>query len=138
AVTNGVVYLGVDQGLVAFDAKGCGQRSCQPVWTGVHGFDEFAFGTPAVWNGKVYIGIGDNLDVFDANGCGHTVCDVLFFIAAGGSQGEIASSPAVANGVVYVGENSMKVFAGNAGGCGHVQCPALWSAMTDDSQVNSS
>ena len=32
----------------------------------------------------------------------------------------------------------MKVFAGNANGCGHVQCVALWSGLTDDSIVNSS
>jgi outer membrane protein assembly factor BamB len=55
-----------------------------------------------------------------------------------GSQAEIASSPAVANGVVYVGENSGKVFAVSANGCGRPSCLALWSGLTDDQIVNSS
>jgi outer membrane protein assembly factor BamB len=44
----------------------------------------------------------------------------------------------VANGVVFVGENSNKVFAGNANGCGKPQCRALWYGLTNDSVVNSS
>jgi outer membrane protein assembly factor BamB len=138
AIADGFVYMGVDQGLAVFDAAGCGQTACQPIWTGAHGFDEFAFGTPAVWNGKVYLGIGTTLTVFDAAGCGQATCGPLFTIDASGSQAEIDSSPAVAGGVVYVGENSMKVFAGNASGCGRTSCPALWTGMTDDSIVNSS
>jgi outer membrane protein assembly factor BamB len=138
AVANGVVYMGVDQGLVAFSAAGCGQRTCRPLWTGKHGFDQFAFGTPAIWNGKVYLGIGTSLEVFAASGCGAPTCGPLFIIDASGTQAEIDSSPAVANGIVYVGENSMKVFAGNANGCGQPFCSALWTGQTDSSVVNSS
>src|SRR5207245_8666961 len=105
---------------------------------GADGFDAVAVGTPAVWNGKVYIGIGDNLDVFDANGCGQPACGALFSIFVDGSKGEIDSSPAVANGVVFVGENWNKVFAGNANGCGNPQCRALWYGLTNGSSVNSS
>jgi len=40
--------------------------------------------------------------------------------------------------VVFVGENSNKIFAGNAAGCGRPGCRALWYGLTDDSVVNSS
>ena len=42
----------------------------------------------------------------------------------------IESSPAVANGVVYIGSDDGAMYAFNAGGCGGgtAACPPLWSA----------
>jgi outer membrane protein assembly factor BamB len=48
------------------------------------------------------------------------------------------SSPAVANGVVYVGENQGRIYAFNAAGCGAPVCSQLWEYLTQGSIVNSS
>jgi outer membrane protein assembly factor BamB len=138
ALADGVAYVGVDGGVAAFAAAGCGASMCGPLWTGSHGSNEFAFGTPAVAGGFVYAGVGSVLEVFSAGGCGHARCDALWTGSATGTQAEIDSSPAVANGVVYVGENSMKVLAFDAGGCGSTTCYPLWQGATDDSVVSSS
>jgi outer membrane protein assembly factor BamB len=50
----------------------------------------------------------------------------------------VYSSPAVANGVVYVGENVAKVWAVATNGCGRVLCGARWTGFTNDSIVSSS
>ena len=42
----------------------------------------------------------------------------------------IYSSPAVANGVVYVGSGDHKLYAFKADGCGQPTCPPLWTAAT--------
>ncbi|HLX57316.1 MAG TPA: protein kinase, partial [Ktedonobacteraceae bacterium] len=42
----------------------------------------------------------------------------------------VFSSPAVANGVVYVGSNDHKLYAFTAAGCGHATCTPLWTATT--------
>ena len=58
--------------------------------------------------------------------CAH-VHTALDRAATGGS---IFSSPAVANGVVYVGSVDSKLYAFAAAGCGKQACPPLWSAAT--------
>jgi outer membrane protein assembly factor BamB len=141
AVANGVVYVGVQQGLEAFPAAGCGHTKCDPLWTGQHGSDQFAFGTPAVANGVVYEGIDSYLEAFDTAGCGQATCGPLWIGQADGTQAGILSSAAVANGVVYVGQNSMKVLAfaaGHSSPCGSFLCLPLWQGPTDDSIVSSS
>jgi outer membrane protein assembly factor BamB len=42
----------------------------------------------------------------------------------------ITSSPAVANGVVYVGSDDGRLYAFASGGCGAPTCPPLWSGAT--------
>jgi outer membrane protein assembly factor BamB len=44
--------------------------------------------------------------------------------------GAISSSPAVANGVVYVGSKDGKLYAFKADGCGQPTCSPLWTAST--------
>ncbi len=44
----------------------------------------------------------------------------------------IDSSPAVANGVVYVGSGDSKLYAFQANGCGQSTCSPLWTASTGD------
>jgi outer membrane protein assembly factor BamB len=111
AVVNGVVYIGSDDhNLWVFDANGTKNcsgtpRTCTRLWT-AHtggGIDS----SPAVVNGVVYVGSGDaNLYTFDANGTKNcsgtpTRCTPLW-TASPGNVG-MDASPAVANGVVYVG-----------------------------------
>ncbi|HEX8581120.1 MAG TPA: PQQ-binding-like beta-propeller repeat protein, partial [Acidimicrobiales bacterium] len=48
------------------------------------------------------------------------------------------SSPMVANGVVYIGENQGRVYAFRAAGCGRSLCGPLWEFITQDPIVNSS
>jgi outer membrane protein assembly factor BamB len=116
AVVNGVVYVGsTDGNLYAFDANGtkyCSgtPKTCTPLWTAAtHGAVR---SSPAVVNGVVYVGSDDAyLYAFDANGtkyCSATpkTCTPLWTAptgVVGGSPAGIDSSPAVANGVVYVG-----------------------------------
>jgi outer membrane protein assembly factor BamB len=109
AVVNGVVYVGSGDGsLYAFDATGAGcsgsPKTCNPLWTAPTGSPVFS--SPAVANGVVYVNSEDNsLYAFDATGanCSGTpkTCAPLWTGGTGGTV-PVDSSPAVANGVVYV------------------------------------
>ena len=77
AVARGVAYAGGADGyLSAFDATGCEEPICQPLWKGAAGgqLDGLA---PAVANGVVFKPRTDWLVAFDASGCGQPICDVL-------------------------------------------------------------
>jgi outer membrane protein assembly factor BamB len=113
AVANGIVYVGSsDRSLVAFDAAGeigCSRRPkiCTPLWTGPTGGG--IEGSTAVANGVVYAGAFDGkLYAFDAAGqagCSgnnrRRTCTPLWTSANFGFA--VQSSPAVANGQLYVG-----------------------------------
>ena len=146
AVSNGVVYVGsgglVEHKLFAFDAAGntnCSgsPKTCAPLWTA------FMSGpvdsSPAVTNGRVYIGSADgNFYAFDAAGhtnCSGTpkVCQPLWTATAGAPGFGVTSSPAVANGVVYVGSGDHHLYAFDAAGntnCSGTPktCTPLWTA----------
>jgi outer membrane protein assembly factor BamB len=94
-----------------------------------------------VANGVVYVGGYDkNLFAFDAagaTGCSSTpkTCDPLW-TGETGDLGGIAASPAVANGVVYIGtaanEDALLAFdaAGSTGCSGTPKiCSSLWNAV---------
>jgi eukaryotic-like serine/threonine-protein kinase len=118
AVANGIVYVGGGDGkLYAFDAAGTTNcsgtpKTCSPLWTSVTlGYSLFS--SPVVANGFAYIGSpGPNIDLtngelyaFDALGttnCSGTpkTCSPLWANGTGGYP--VFSSPAVANGIVYV------------------------------------
>ena len=53
-------------------------------------------------------------------------------IAWQGLMGDIAdnSSPAIANGVAYIGSFDGRLYAFNADGCGQDTCQPLWSGAT--------
>ena len=123
AVANGAVYVGSDDGkLYAFDAAGvtnCSAgppRTCSPLWTAATG--GAVRSSPAVSDGTVYVGSDDGkLYAFDAAG--------LFNCSAGAPRtclarwvtttgATVRSSPAVSNGVVYVGSDDAGLYALNA------------------------
>jgi outer membrane protein assembly factor BamB len=112
AFSNGVVYVGSQGGnLYAFDAAGntnCSgtPKTCAPLWTDQTGS---VSSSPAVANGIVYVGdFFSTVYGFDAAGktnCSGTpkVCGPLWTNGVNSSLG-IVSSPAVAGGIVYVGD----------------------------------
>jgi outer membrane protein assembly factor BamB len=151
AVANGVVYVGSTDGkLYAFGAggtTGCSggvTKTCNPLWTGATG--NFVYSSPAVANGVVYIGSYDRkLYAFDAagvTGCSGVplTCDPMWTGITGAAI--YRSSPAVANGVVYVASLDGKVNAFDAtgtNGCSGVpeSCTPLWSAATHNTVYSS-
>ena len=121
-VVNGVVYVGYGGGFFAFDAaSGAG-----PMWTGSTG--NTGLSSPAVAHGIVYINSDRGLFAFDAagvTGCSATIlkqCAPLW--TTGPGYGFDGSSPAVANGVVYVGNDNLLYAVDAASGA------LLWSANT--------
>jgi outer membrane protein assembly factor BamB len=130
AIANGVVYFGSQDGnLYAVNATGCGHLTCQPLWKAQVGTSVFG-SSPAVSNGVVYIasfneadGSSSNLYAFSAAGCGHSTCPPLWTAPAGDF---VVSSPAVANGVVYIGSGDDFLYAFSANGCGQSTCSFLW------------
>ena len=156
AVANGVVYMGADK-LYAFDAAGsinCAgtPKTCTPLWTAITG--QYA-SWPTIANAVVYVGSSDNsgstntLFAFDAGGntgCAGTpkLCTPLWTANVGvGSFGSGTSSPAVANGVLYLGASDGKLYAfdaaGSTGCTGTPKvCAPLWTANTGVYPVYSS
>ncbi len=136
---NGVVYVGSQfNGVYAFSASGCGHATCDPLWVGETG--GYVINSPAVAGGVVYAGgEDDKLYAFDAAGCREATCAPLW---TGPVSGPIyASSPAVANGRVYVASfqafpNSF-LYAFDAAGCGQSVCDPLWRG-TGGHYLNSS
>ncbi len=141
-MANGNVYItGGKGGLVVFPQDGCGAATCDPSWQGNTGPQAQA--TPAVVNDLVYVTSQQSytsndgrLNVFDANGCGASVCQPLWR-GIGGDDSFLVSSPAVADGVVYLGAYDGKLYAYDANGCGHKACQPLWTAQVGE-HVNSS
>jgi len=128
-VDNGVVYFVANSTynggtLYAFNAAGCGQVTCSPLWT-AHNASGWGY-SPAAAYGSVYIGGKDNtLSVFAEAGCGAATCSPTWTGAAGGA---VWSPPAIANGVVYVASYYPgAALAFNAAGCGAASCQPLWT-----------
>jgi outer membrane protein assembly factor BamB len=110
AVANEKVYVGSDDGkLSVFDANGSqrcnASKVCQPVFVGPTG--GAVRSSPAVESGVVYVGSDDHkLYAFDADGStacsgSPTVSCAPLWTAT--TSNTVRSSPAVANGVVFVG-----------------------------------
>jgi outer membrane protein assembly factor BamB len=145
AVAGGVTYVASNDGKVyAFDAAGgtnCSgsPKTCTPLWTAATTGQ--VFGAPAVVNGVVYVGSGtvrgpanaDALFAFDAAGstnCSGSpkTCAPLWTAP---TTSPVVSSPAVANGVVYVNAPTLYAFdaAGSTNCSGSPKtCPPLWAA----------
>jgi outer membrane protein assembly factor BamB len=137
AIADGLVYIASQKKLGAFPVGGCGGATCQPVWKADAGIDFFN-GSPAVYHDRLFIPLENDLAVYDASGCGQATCTPLYRDFASGAQASILSSPAVANGVVYVGRNTAEVLAFKAAGCGNPICPTIWRGTTNDQIVDSS
>ena len=145
AVDNKVVYIGSDDGnLYAFDGTGTtncsgSPKTCAPLWTAATGGLDISLSSPAVANGVVYLGSTDGkLYAFDATGttnCSGTpkTCAPVWTAP---TTAEIRhSSPAVANGVVYVGSQDHNLYAFAADGTTNCAgtpktCSPLWVAPT--------
>ncbi len=149
SVANGTVFVSSwDGGLYAFDAAGSTNCStsadvttCTPLWraTGLGSIG----GRPAVANGVVYVESPQGISAFDAAGstnCSGAVtaktCAPLWGTGADGA-GDPGSSPAVANGVVYVSSTGGGTYGYDAAGTascsttkGVTTCAPLWSAVT--------
>ena len=146
AVANGMVYVTSDDGtLSSFDADGVTSCSgvpttCTPLWTAHIGNDNFP--SPAIVDGVLYVaasGIPDGnaiLAAFDAagtTGCGGSprTCTPLWAADLGSDL--TLTSPAVANGTVYMAtaDGLLMAFdaAGNAGCSGVPKaCAPIWTA----------
>ncbi|HWA91905.1 MAG TPA: PQQ-binding-like beta-propeller repeat protein [Rhizomicrobium sp.] len=93
---------------------------------------ELVFGSsPAVVKGVVYIAnVNGFLVAYDAKGCGSDFCEQPLWTSTYLAQ--IVDSPAVANGVLYIGSqtddtsNDGKLDAFAAAGCGEGECAPLW------------
>jgi outer membrane protein assembly factor BamB len=139
AVVDGVVYIGSTDGrLWAYPATGCGQFLCTtPLWSSTSLAQ--IIDSPTVANGIVYVGsqtsFSNNdgkLNAFSAAGCGSAVCAPLWQGVAG-PQSILQSSPAVANGRVYIGSFDGKLYVFPAAGCGAALCQPLWTGATGGS-----
>ncbi len=139
AVVNGVVYIGSDDGrLWAYPADGCGQSLCTtPLWTSTNLAQ--IIDSPTVSRGIVYVGsqtsdtsAAGKLNAFSAAGCGQPVCSPLWQGLAG-NKSILQSSPAVANGFVFVGAFDGKLYVFNAAGCGAATCQPVWTGATGGS-----
>jgi len=146
AVADGMVYVATTySGLYAFGAAGSANcstgatgKTCAPLWNAPAPYS--SEGTPAVANGVVYVTTTGGLAAFAA-GAGScpgtaaaTTCTVApLWTSATGGPTDSTSSPAVANGVVYVtGDGG--IYGYDAAGSQHCSvsataktCSPLWS-----------
>lgn len=108
AVTGDTVYVGSDdRNLYAFNAFGCGGASlCNPLWKGPVG-GTIGFSSPFVANNIVYVGSADGKLYGFNTSCKIFSCPPIWTIATGG---EIGTSPAVVNGVVYICADQLYAF----------------------------
>ena len=142
-VANGIVYVGSqtdfdsnDGKLNAFNASGCGQSICAPLWQGDAGSESILQSSPTVSKGLVFIGsFGGKLFAFNADGCGKKLCKPVWTGTLGGTT---ESTPVVYNGVVYIGADDGKLYAFKAKGCGSKICSPLWTGALQAEAFQSS
>jgi putative pyrroloquinoline-quinone binding quinoprotein len=138
AVDNGYVIFTADipQGypgapggtLYVFDAAGCGQALCQPLWTATNAAGWGA--STAIANGVIYVGGLDNaLYAFNELGCGQATCSPLWQSASLSQTASYSvAAPAVANDVVYYTSGATgEALAYDAKGCKATTCSPLWT-----------
>ena len=98
------------------------------------------FSSPAIVDRVAYVGSSDGtLWAFSADGCGGDFCTTPLWQSTHLAQ--IIDSPAVANGIVYVGSQtddndaSGKLNAFSASGCGNAICAPLWQGKAGSQSI---
>lgn len=105
AVDNGIVYVGGNSYLYAINA------TTVSIWRGViTGLSKYS--SPSVANGIVYVAdLTGHVYSFNESGCGGGFCTPVWtsqtIVERRGAHGSFNSSPAFANGMVYVGDTSL-------------------------------
>jgi len=132
-VANGEVYIGASDGYLYTFNVGCasGGGTCTPAWKASVGGETMWVGSPATDDGVVYVPSTDGLYAFAAAcGSGGSTCTPTWTAAI-----QNATTPSVANGLVYVGSrvgvpSAAKLFA-LAVGCasGGGTCTPVWSHL---------
>jgi hypothetical protein len=142
---GGILYVG-DSGsdpdfagkVSAFNAAGCGGAvggSCEPLWQGITGGGITT--TPAVSSGFVIVASRaatvDNspfLFGFAAGGCGQATCQPVWRGVL--ANAVVDSSPAVVNGLAYVGDFGGRMYAFDVAACGarhSLNCAPIWTGQ---------
>jgi outer membrane protein assembly factor BamB len=126
AVSGGAIYVEGVSGLYAYSAtvssancSGTAPATCTPLWIGNAQPDTALHDTaPAVAGGVAYLSNSFGLYAFSAGGCSSANCNPLWSFSKTG-----LSSPAVANGKVYVNASNgtLNVFSASDG-------TPLWTA----------
>jgi outer membrane protein assembly factor BamB len=139
AIANGVVYIGSrNSGKLFAYAVNCatGGGTCSPLWT-ANTDNWWISSSPAVYNGVVYVGgAGPNGHLYAFDAAGNTNCSgtpkTCTPLWTGQTGAAITGSPAVYNGVVYVGSNDNKLYAYNAAACAAAggACSPIWTGQT--------
>jgi outer membrane protein assembly factor BamB len=123
-----------------FNASGCGQALCEPLWKASFGppnstgaLDLIA-SPPAVANGVLYVGTvadpvfgGGSLFAVDARTGARLWSGTTGSTEATGNNG-LSASPVVANGVVFVISEEGQLSTFRATGCGGSTCKPFWTA----------
>jgi outer membrane protein assembly factor BamB len=148
AVGGGSVFVASNDGrLYAFPAgaAGCGHPTCNPTWRVRVGGPAFTV-SPTIAGDTVFIigAMAHQLLALPAAGCGQAVCEPRWRGDLGlGPSG--ATTPAVANGMVYVatqGSPSPRavgvVTAFDVAGCGRSICQPAWTGINFASGFESS
>lgn len=143
AVADGVVVTvvqsGTDRRLVAYDAAGVTNCAgapavCGPIWQSDLWQGAGTERAPAIADGVVYRVTGGRLAAYDLHGVGAcTGVPATCSQQWDASSGADLSAPAVANGLVFVGDASGRVAAFDARGAANCSatirhCAPLWSA----------
>jgi outer membrane protein assembly factor BamB len=127
AIDNAHMFIAGQTGLLsAFKADGCGKDVCLPLWQGTA--QNGIYGTPAISGGRVVVASADHfLYVFDADGCGNGArsCDPLWRGQLGASV--IDASPAIVDGMIYIGDDSGQLSVFPLAGCGAALCDPAWT-----------
>lgn len=98
ALADGRLYVPTTEHVLAFDAGGCGQSTCEPLWTTARGSGPWQ---PVVGGDVLYVGAPNGIvDAYDL-----TTCDQMDSVPVwtGHVDGEVSGGLAVASGRLYVG-----------------------------------
>ncbi len=145
AVANGVVYIVNKEGLAFAFGTNCssGGGTCSPMWS--QQLQGHTHSSPAATDTTVYFASGRRVYAFSV-GCisSGQHCRPLWRSGRHPAGGNYASSPAVANGVLYIGTQGLNqshgrlmAFDANCATDGRT-CKAIWRSDFLGSMVNSS